>query len=432
MQVSVETTSVLGRRLIIQIPVEKVEEATENRLKTVAKKAKIDGFRPGKVPQKVIQERFGESARQEALNEILQSTLYEAIMQEKLVPAGQPEVKVTKFEVGKPLEYEVDLEIYPEIKLVKLDDAEVEQYNTDIVDADVDKVIENLRKQQVKWEDVDRPAQNDDQVTIDFEGFVDDKPFEGGKASATPLVLGSNSMIPGFEEGIVGAKAGDEIDVKIKFPEKYHSKELADKDAVFKIKVNKVSEPKLPELNDEFCTLFGVKEGGMEELRKKLRLSMEMQVKDAVQAKNKAALLDKVLELNKIELPKALVDREIDNLYASAIERMAPNMPADKRPDIPKDIFKDQAVRRVSLGLLMSEVVKEHELKSDPERVRELVESFSESQKDPKGFIEWYYADKKRLAQFEQVSVEEQVIAELIKSAKVKEKKISFDEVMTP
>lgn len=429
MKVLVETTSGLGRRLTIEVPSDKIEQAVKKRIAEIAKTAKLDGFRPGKVPAKVLKQRYGDTVRQEILNDQLQASFADAVKKEELKPVGLPAINVTQLEEGKPLIYEASFEVYPEIKLTELNDVSIEQFKAEVTDKDIEKTIERLREQHADWEDVDREAVNNDQVVIDFAGLIDDKPLEHGEGKEVPLVLGSGSMIPGFEDGIVGMKAGEERDIKVTFPKDYHHKASAGKEAVFKIKVHKVSKSNLPELNDKFAEKVGVKNGGLAKLREDITQKLKDDLVMALEAKNKKVVLDKLLELNKVEVPQALIEDEMNALYEQFMQQFPPDLPKDKMPEIDKNIFKEQAVRRVTLGLLMLEVIKAHNLKSDEKRVREIVETFAQSHEDPQKIIAWYMADKKRLAYFEQLNLEEQIVAKLLESAKVEEKQIDLEEV---
>ncbi len=430
MQVSVETVGSLGRCLTIEVPCEKIYSQVDMRLKEMSKTANIKGFRPGKVPMKVLKKRYGQSARQEVLSGVLQSSLSEAVLKENLKPAATPRVEIKTFEEGKPLQFTATFEVCPKIDLVGLKDVEVEQLTSEVTESDIDNLLERIRKQYTAWEEVDRSAQEKDQVIIDFEGFVDDKAFENGKAEKTPLILGSNVMIPGFEAGIIGAKASDEISVNVKFPEEYHSKEMAGKDAVFKIKVYTVSQPVLPELDDAFAKKCGVKEGGIKELRDDLRKKTELELKNILKIKNKNKVMDKLLELNKVELPQSLVDMEVDQLHRQVTEQYAKHTPTDKIPEISKDIFKDQAIRLVSLGLLIAEVVNEHDIKANLDKVRSTIGSLAAGYDHPEEIVKWYYSNQQHLAQVEMVDIEDQVVEKLLESAKIIEKKVDYDEAV--
>jgi trigger factor len=433
MSVFVETTSGLGRRLTIEVPSDKIEQAVKKRIAEVAKTAKLDGFRPGKVPQKVLEQRYGNTVRQEVLNDQLQASFIDAVMQEKLKPAGRPEINIKQFEPNKPLIYEALFEVYPEIKkLIELKDVPddpVEQFKAEIADDDVTKAIERLREQHADWEEVDKEAANNDQVVIDFTGSIDGKPLEHGEGKEVPLILGSGSMIPGFEDGIVGMKAGEAREIKVTFPKDYHHKESAGKKAVFKIKVHKVSKSNLPELNDEFAEKVGIKNGGIAKLRADMAKKLKEDLAVALEGKNKNVVLNKLLELNKIEVPQALIEEEMNILHEQFMQQFPPDLPKDKMPEIDINIFKEQATRRVTLGLLMLEVINLHKLKPDTKRVHEIVETYAQSHEDPQKIIAWYMADKKRLAYFEQLNLEEQIVAKLLESAKVEEKQIDLEEV---
>lgn len=429
MKVFVETTSGLGRRLTIEMPSDKIDQAMKKRIAEIAKTAKIDGFRPGKVPQRVLEERYGNAVRQEILNDQLQSSFTDAVMQEKLKPAGRPEINIKQFETNKPLIYEATFEIYPEIKLVDLKDAAISQFEAVVTDEDVEKAIGKIREQHAIWEEIDKAAENGDQVTVDFEGFIDGKPLENGAGKEVPLVLGSGSMIPGFEDGIIGMKVGDERDINVTFPEDYHHKAAASKKAVFKIKVHKVSKSNLPELDDELAKKAGIKEGGLAKLREDVRAGLQEDLKVALEAKNKNAVLDKLLELNKVEIPNALIENEKEVLYQQFMRQFPPDMLKEKMPEIDKDIFKEQAIRRVTLGLLMLEVINMYKLEPNPDRVREIIETYAQSHEDPQKIVDWYMADKERRAYFDQLDLEEQIVAKLLESAKVDKKTISLEEV---
>jgi trigger factor len=381
------------------------------------------------VPAKVLEQRYGNTVRQEVLNDQLQASFTDAVMQEKLKPAGRPEINIKQFEANKPLIYEALFEVYPEVNLTELKDVAIEQFKAEVTDDDVAKAIERLREQHADWEEVDKEAANNDQVVIDFAGSIDGKPLEHGEGKEVPLLLGSKSMIPGFEDGIVGMKTGEEREINVTFPKDYHHKASAGKKAVFKIKVHKVSKSNLPELNDEFAEKVGIKNGGIAKLREDMAKKLKEDLEVALEAKNKNVILNKLLELNKIEVPKALIEDEMSILHEQFMQQFPPDLPKDKMPEIDKNIFKEQATRRVTLGLLMLEVIKAHNLKPDEKRVREIVETYAQSHEDPQKIIAWYMADKKRLAYFEQLNLEEQIVAKLLESAKVTEKQIDLEEV---
>ena len=429
MQVSVENTSALERRLTIGVPAERVENEVNKRLQQTARRAKVPGFRPGKVPMSVIRQRFEDSARQEALGDLIQATFYEAIVEQKLNPAGAPSVEPKVFEKGKDLEYVATFEVYPEFEVKGLEGIEVERQQAEVSDADLDNMLETLRKQNTRFEKVERAAQNDDQLNIDFVGRIDGETFAGGSAKNTPLVLGSGRMIPGFEEGLVGAKAGEEHVVAVTFPEDYQNLDLAGKAAEFTITVNSVSEPKLPELNEEFFALFGIKEGGLEGFREEVRKNMTRELRQALKTKVKAQVMDGLLAANPVEVPKALVQNEVDRLRVQAVQQFGGSIKPDQ---LPAELFEEQARRRVSLGLIIGELVKQFELKPDEARVRELIEEMASAYQEPEQVVNWYYKNEQQLGEVRSVVLEEQVVDTVLGKAKVTDKQVSYEEAVKP
>ncbi|MBN1684076.1 MAG: trigger factor [Gammaproteobacteria bacterium] len=430
MQISIEKSKGLNRRLKIKVPAQEVDPKVEERLKEIAKTVKMDGFRPGKVPYSIVKSHYQDVARHDITGKVLEETFRKAIEQEKLKVAGRPQIEVTVSEMGKDLEYLADVEIYPEIQLKDFEKVTIEQVKTELGDKDIDRVLERMQKQYAEWQKVERAAQEEDRVIIDFEGFIDKKAFEGGKAEKVPLILGSNTMIPGFEKGIIGAKPGDVLDVKVTFPKEYPEKELAGKKAVFKVNVHEVWEPQLPELNDAFAQKLGIKEGGLEKLREKMRQSMEKEQQDALKIKNKKNVMDKILELNKIELPKVFVEAEIDHLYQQANQQFQSYTKSKQNISVPRDHFREDAERRVALGLLIGEYVKKFNIEPDDERVRNSIEQFSKTFEHPEQIVDWYYQDPQRLFQFQTLAVEDQVVEKLLEQANIKEKQLTYEELL--
>ncbi|SEI60301.1 trigger factor [Allopseudospirillum japonicum] len=431
MQVSVETTSGLERRLTIQIPAELVDTAVDSRLKETARQVRIDGFRPGKVPMKVVKSRYGVSVRQEVASELMRNHFVEAVTQEKLNPAGTPSIEPKSVVEGQPLEFVAVFEVYPEVALNSLEGESIERPQAEVTDADVLELIEELRKQRMSWSTVERAAALEDQVNIDFEGFIDGEAFEGGKGERYDLVLGSNSFIPGFEDQLVGTQAGDEKDVEVTFPEQYQAEQLAGKAAVFKVKVNAVKARELPELNEEFFTIFGVQEGGETAFREEVRKNMERELQKAVKNRVKESVLDRLLAKNPIEVPKALVDGEVDVLRRQAVQQFNFGQEFDPA-QLPAELFADQAKKRVQLGLLIAEVVASSELKADKETVRALVEEQAQAYQEPEKVVEYYYQDENLLRQVEAAALEEQVVETLLQQLEVTDKNMSYKEVMQP
>ena len=430
MQVSVETTTGLERRMKIAVPKDRIETEVAKRLKSLGGRAKIDGFRPGKVPFSVIRKKFGGQVRQEVLGEVMQSSFVEAVSQEKLRPAGTPHIEMSEAANDDNLEYTATFEVYPEIELKGLDGIKVERPVLDITDADVDKMLENLRKQRKTWVEVDRPAQDGDQLTIDFEGTIDGEAFDGGAATGVALELGSGRMIPGFEEQLIGKKAGDECTVSVTFPENYQAETLAGKAAEFATKVTKVEEPALPEIDDDFIAAFGITEGGIDALRAQVRENMQREGEQTVANKVKDQVFDGLLALELMEIPKALIDAEVESLVKQRQEAMKQyGAPVQ---DVDPVQFEDQAKRRVALGLILSEVIHANKLKAPPARLRETIEKLAASYERPEDVIKYYYSDKDRLAEMENVTLEEMAVEWVQEQASVTDKPVSFDDLMNP
>ena len=429
MQVSVENTSALERRMTIGVPAERIETEVNKRLQQTARKAKIPGFRPGKVPMSVIRQRYEDGARQEALGDLIQATFYEAVVEQKLNPAGAPAVEPKSFEKGKDLEYIATFEVFPEFTVAGFDSIAVERLSADVADSDLDNMLEILRKQNVRFEVADRAAQNEDQLNIDFVGKVDGEAFAGGSATGTQLVLGSGRMIPGFEDGLVGAKAGEERVLNLTFPEDYQNLELAGKTAEFTVTVNTVSEPKLPELNEEFFKQFGIKETGIDGFRAEVRKNMERELRQAIKSKVKNQVMDGLLAANPIEVPKALLENEVNRLRVQAVQQFGGNIKPDQ---LPAELFEEQAKRRVELGLIVAEVVKQFDLKPDDSRVRELIQEMASAYQEPEQVVAWYYKNEQQMNEVRSVVLEEQVVDTVLQKASVTEKSVSYEEAVKP
>ena len=429
MQVSVESTSALERRMTIGVPAERIETEVTKRLQQTARRAKVAGFRPGKVPMNVIRQRYEDSARQEALGDLIQATFYEAIVEQKLNPAGAPSVEPKTFEKGKDLEYVATFEVFPEIQLAGFDSIAVERLQADVADSDVDNMLEILRKQNTRFEAVERAAEDGDQLNIDFVGKIDGEAFAGGSAKGTALVLGSGRMIPGFEDALVGVKAGEERVINPTFPADYQNLDLAGKTAEFTVTVKCVSAPQLPELNDEFFTLFGVKEGGLEGFRAEVRKNMERELRQAIKSKIKNQVMEGLLAANPVEVPKALIGNEVNRLRVQAVQQFGGNIKPDQ---LPAELFEEQAKRRVVLGLIVAEVVKQSELKADEARVRELIEEMASAYQEPQQVVAWYYKNDQQLNEVRSVVLEEQVVDTVLQKAKVTDKAVSYEEAVKP
>ena len=432
MQVSVETTNGLERKLTVQIPAERIESEVASRLKNLAGRVKIDGFRPGKVPLSVVKKKYDGQVRQEVVGEILQSTFQEAITQENLRPAGGPQIDNIDSTPGKGLEYCATFEVYPEIELNDLGKVSFEKLVASVEDKDVDQMFERLQNQRASWKSAERAAQEKDQVVIDFEGSVDGKLFDGGKGSKVELVLGSKTMIEGFEDQLLKAGAGEHRTLNVKFPDEYHNKDLAGKDAVFEVDVISISAPVLPEVNDEFAKSFGVE--GLETFRDEVRKTMEKELDQAIKAKVKTAVMDTLLEANKLDIPGALIEDEITRLQEQTQEQMkeAGTQAAGTNTDLPRLFFEEQAKKRVGLSLLIAAFAKSNALQIDEEKVRSTIENMASSYEQPDQVIMAYNQNPSLMESVRGLVMEEQVVDSLLEQMDVTEKSTTFDAVMNP
>lgn len=433
MQVSIETVSPLERKMTIAVPAASVESRVADRLQEAARTVQIKGFRKGKVPLSVVKQRFGQGVRQEVLGEVMSQSYYEALGKEKVKAAGQPRIEPKLVEEGKDLEFVATFEVFPDIQLGDFAGIEVERKTADITEQDIDNMVETLRKQRQTWQDCARPAQDGDQLTIDFTGKLDGVEFEGGSAKGTRLVLGSRRMIEGFEAGLVGTQAGDVKVLNLTFPADYHNKDLAGKAVEFSVTVNKVAEAVLPELDDRFFASFDVKEGGVAAFRAEVRNNMARELKNAVRNNVRNQVIEGLLKLHKVELPKSLVMSEINVLRQQTIQQYGGN--SRQKIDanmLPAELFQAQAERRVSLGLIMNEVIQQKKIAVDPRNVRTLVEELAESYEQPAEVVKWYYSNKDQLAQVEAMALEEAVIDHILEAAKVTEKSCSYEEALKP
>jgi len=431
MQVSVETTSALERQMTITVPAERIENDVDKRVQQTARTVRLDGFRPGKVPLKVVKQRYGAGIRQDVIGEVIQQSFYEAVQQEKITPAGGPQIDLKNDKDGEDFQFTATFEVYPEIELADYSSVEIEKATSDVKDEDLEQMIETLRKQQAEWNETDSAAAEGDRVKIDFEGFIDGEAFEGGKAEGHDLVLGSNSMIPGFEDGLNGAKAGDDVELNVTFPEEYHAENLKGKAAVFKVKVQSVSTPTLPELNEELFSKFGLEATDLESFKAEVRSNMEREMKNALKMKLKDQVFTKLVEINGIEVPSALVGSEIDNLRKQAVQQFGGGANIDFNM-LPKEMFEDQAKRRVTVGLLVQEVIKTNDIKADDERVRTTIEEMAQTYQEPKEVIDWYYSNEDMLNQVKSLVLEDQVVDQLLASAKVTEVAVAYEEAIKP
>jgi trigger factor len=380
---------------------------------------------------KEVNRRFGAGIRQEVSSEMMESSYREAIIKEEVSPAGSPQIEDIKIEQGQDLEFTAVFEVFPEIALADFSGIEVAKPEADVTEADIEKMIETLREQRKVFEAVDRAAQNDDKLNIDFEGFIDGEAFEGGKAEGSDLVIGSGSMIPGFEDGLIGAKAGEDTELNVTFPEDYQSSDLAGKDALFKVKVNSVLEAKLPELDESLFEQFGVTEGGLDAFKTEVTANMEKELKAAIATKVKNQVLDGLAETNDVLVPQALIDSEIDRMRREAVQQFGGQQQID--PSIlPAEMFQDQASKRVVLGLLVNAIVEEKSLSADADLVKEKITEMASSYEEPEQVINYYYSNEEQLNQIQNLVLEEQVIDTVIAEAVVTTEAMGYEEAIKP
>ncbi len=425
MEVSVETTQGLERTITITVPAERVDKEVADRLNRLKNTAKLNGFRPGKVPMAVVKKRFGESVLHEVAGEVIQASFGEAVTKENLTPAGAPKIDPEEIAAGKDLTYKATFEIYPEFEIASFADIKVEKPVVEIGDDDMDKMIDNLRSQQQSWGEVERAAADGDQVVIDFVGTVDGEEFDRGSAEGVPVTLGSGSMIAGFEEGIAGMKAGEEKSIDVTFPDDYAAEDLAGKPAQFAITVNSVSEAVLPEIDDEFITKYGVTEGGVEAFRTQIRENMQRECDQAVSQVNKNQVMDGLYETHGFDIPTPLIDEEA--------ARMAENMQQQMQGQegvLSPDLFKEQAERRVKLGLILAEITREHNVQVDPTKVKKHIETMASGYEDPQEVIEWYEKNPQQLEGVQNLALEEQIVDLVMNDATVSDESMEFEELM--
>ncbi|MBI5626147.1 MAG: trigger factor [Nitrosomonadales bacterium] len=428
---SVETVSALERRLNASIPQQAIRGEVAARLKQIGRSAKIAGFRPGKIPAKILEQHYGAQAHQEALGDALQRSFAEAVETNNLNVAGYPKFDVKTNDLHADLiEYSATFEVYPEVVLGDLSGETVERSIYEVTQADVDNTIATLRKQRATFEAVSRAAQNDDRTRIDFVGKLNGEVFQGGEGRNYPVTLGSGSMLPEFEAAIVGMKAGDTKSFDLTFPENYHSKELAGKQVTFTITLLGVEAPRLPELDAEFAKALGIADGDVSKLGDDIRSNLSREVSHRLKVRNKGAALDALLRVAKFEAPKALLEWEAQSLMKQTMQDMESRGMKMKGMSLPPDLFTERAEKRVKLGLILSDLVKKHDLKAKPEQTKALIMDYAQSYDEPEQVIRWYAADPKRKQEVENLILEENVAAWVMGKAKVIDKPAVFNELM--
>ena len=427
MQVSVESIGKLERRMQVQVPAERVAAEIAARLQNISRTARLNGFRPGKAPLKVIRQQFGSQVHREVIGELLQSSYAEAVTQNQLAPAGSPRIEPQSMDEGQDLKYVATFEVLPEVVLQPIESLLVDRVTAEVTESDIDAMIERLRKQQMKHTAVSRPAAAGDKVTIDFEGAIDGVPFAGGKGENIAIVLGEGRMLPDLENGLVGAAAGEKRNVTVNFPADYRAVELAGKSAIFATEVKTVEEPVLPELDEEFCKSFGVTEGGLPKLREDVGANMRRELEQAIRNRNKAAVMEKLYAANPTDVPNVMIEGQIRDMQVEAMRR-AGAKEASQAP--PRDPFVEPARRRVTLGLLLNDVIRREKLVVDRARVNERLDEMVAAYGDPGAMKRAYMQNAEAMRQVEGLALEDQAVEWILQHAKVHDVSSTFKELM--
>ncbi len=428
MQVSVEKTSELSRKMTVSLSEEMLQEKMDARFKSLAREVKIDGFRPGKVPVRVVKKMYADRVRNEVAGDLIQSTYGEALQEQELNPAGHPHIQPV--EEGEGFQYIAEFEVYPEISLDGVPALTIKRPVATVKSSDMDDMIEKLREQKKSWSEVERASEKGDRATVSFMGVSEGENFTEGKVENYPVEIGDGKMIPGFEDELIGLKAGDDKKFTITFPEEYGNAKLAGKPAEFEVELSKVEAATLPEIDEEFIRAYGVEDGKMDSFKKDIKTNMERELELGLKGKLKNVVMDALYEKIQITIPSALVDEEVKNVmkpYEANAKKQGMNL-ADL--DIPKDMFEDQAKRRVALGLILGEIIQKNDIKVDEAKVKSTVEDMASSYEKPEDVMQWYFSDESRLNEVKQIVLEEQTVAWIVDQAKVSDETVSFEDVM--
>lgn len=433
MQSSVEKISAIGRKMSVTVPAEQVEDAVQAKLKQLSKRVKVQGFRPGKVPMRIVEQQYRGTATSEVLSDLVQSSLQQAFEKEDITPAVQPDIAPEPIKKGEDFTYVASFDVYPEFEKLDLEGVKVSKPESEVADEDIDRVIENMRKQQITWKEVKRKSKKGDRAMIDFTGSIDGEEFDGGKANDYAVVLGEGQMLADFEDGIVGMKAGETKDVEVTFPEDY-SEELGGKKAVFAITAKTVSESELPEIDEDFIKSFGVESGDVKELREEVKSNLETNLETQLSSTLRQRTFDALLEQNETEVPLKMVQEEAQRMMQEQKNQMIqqgidPKM-LENFPMPEFETLRPQAERRVALGLIIMEIVRKQELKPDEDRVNAKIEKMASSYQDPKEFVDYYKNNQEALAQVQSIVLEEQVVDLLIDNADIEVEKVAAAELL--
>ncbi len=432
MQISVEATGGLEKRMTVEVPAEVIELEINKRLKSMQPTVKLHGFRPGKVPMSVVEKRFAGKVRSEVTGEVINSSFVEAVGNEDLRPAGMPKIESQTHDETAGLKYTAIFEVYPEVKINPVEDIKFEHDTAEIVEADLDSMIEKLRKQRIEWSSVDRAVQTDDRVLIDYKGSINGESFAGGEGKELEIVIGSNSMIEGFESGLLEGKAEQTLELDLTFPEDYKAADVAGKAVHFSVTIKAVEAPKLPEVNDDFIKGLGVDSGNVEAFREELKANMQRELDKIIKTKVKSSVMDALLSANTFDIPESMITAESQRVA----QQMNEQIEASQTGKIPDQImsfeggqFRDQGRRRVALGLILAEIIKDNELKASSGKVRQEIEALAVSYHNPDEIVSWYYQDKSRLQEIESMVLEGQVVDWVLENAQVTDKQTTFEEI---
>ncbi|MDT3735444.1 MAG: trigger factor [Denitratisoma sp.] len=430
MQTNPQPASPLERRIDMTVPMADIEKDVAQRLKKMARTVKMPGFRPGKVPFKMVEQHYGAQARNEAIGEAVERAFGNAVREQNLRVAGYPRIEPKSGEDASKLEFSAVFEVYPEVKLNGIGDKSIERPQLEVGDAEVDKTVEVLRKQRTTFAPAERAAAKGDRVTIDFTGKLNGEVFQGGQATDYPVVLGEGRMLPDFENGIAGLKAGESRTFDLTFPADYQAGDLAGKTVSFDVTVKGVEAPQLPEVDAEFAKSLGIEDGDVAKMRAEIRSNLEGEVKKRIKARIKDQAMQALLEANPMEVPKALIEQESESMAEAARQDLANRGVDIKNMPVDATWFTAQAERRVKLGLIIAEAVKENALHAKPEQVRALIDEQAQSYEQPEEVVRWYYSQPQRLAQVEALAIEENVVNWVVANARSTDKAASFDELM--
>lgn len=431
MQASLETLSSLERRLKVAVPMDQIDTEVGNRLKRLQRTAKLQGFRPGKVPLRVVEQQYGPQVRQEVLGDTVERTFTEAVREKNLRVAGSPRIEATPVaDAAGEFAFTATFEIFPDIVLGDVSGVTIERAHVDVTEAEVDKTLEVLRKQRTEYADVTRPAQAGDVADIDYRGTIDGVAFDGGEAKGQAVVLGEGKLLPDFEAGVVGLSAGETKSFEVTFPADYHGTEVAGKVAVFEVTLNGVREARLPPIDAAFAQSLGIADGDLDRMREDVRSNLGREVKRRVQARTKDLVLKALLEVSRLEVPKALIDMEVDRLMAGMAESLKQRGMTGQAANMPREAFEEEARRRVTIGLILAELVKTQGIKAQPEQVKAMIEDYAQSYERPEEVIRWYYQSADRVREVESVVIENNIVEWVLGNAKVVDTPMPFDDLM--